>query len=118
MNKFISIGHGNTVAASRIVAVVTPESSPVKRLIQDAKEDGRAIDTTAGRKTRAVLIADTGHVILCALQPETVTARLNGKPETETEAGAGTDAEAFPDGDCTGKDMTESHEGADAADDT
>lgn len=108
MNKFISIGHGNTVAASRIVAVVTPESSPVKRLIQDAKEDGRAIDTTAGRKTRAVLIADTGHVILCALQPETVTARLNGKSETETEAGAET--EVFSDGDCT--DFAESREDA------
>ena len=78
MSKFINIGHGNMIAASRVVAVVSPESSPIKRLVQDAKEDGRAIDVTGGRKTRAVLIADTGHVILCALMTETITARLNG----------------------------------------
>ncbi|MBQ7982377.1 MAG: DUF370 domain-containing protein [Clostridia bacterium] len=78
MSKFINIGHGNMIAAARIVAVVSPESSPIKRLVQDAKEEGRAIDVTAGRRTRAVLVADTGHVILCALQTETITARLNG----------------------------------------
>lgn len=83
MSKFINIGHGNMIAAARIVAVVSPESSPIKRLVQDAKEEGRAIDVTAGRRTRAVLVADTGHVILCALQTETITARLNG-----TDAGA------------------------------
>ena len=82
MNMFINIGHGNMIAAARVVAVVSPESSPIKRLVQDAKEDGRAIDVTAGRKTRAVLVADTGHVILCPLQPETITARLNGTPDT------------------------------------
>lgn len=81
MNKFINIGHGNMIAAARIVAVVSPESSPIKRLVQEAKEDGRAIDATGGRKTRAVLVADTGHVLLCALQTETITARLNGSPE-------------------------------------
>lgn len=81
MSKFINIGHGNMIAASRIVAVVTPESQPIKRLVQDAKEEGRAIDVTGGRKTRAVLVADTGHVILCAMQTETVTARLNGTPD-------------------------------------
>ena len=78
MSKFINIGHGNMIAVSRIVAVVSPESQPIKRLVQDAKEEGRAIDVTGGRKTRAVLVADTGHVILCAMQTETVTARLNG----------------------------------------
>lgn len=82
MNMFINIGHGNMIAAARVVAVVSPESSPIKRLVQDAKEDGRAVDVTAGRKTRAVLVADTGHVILCPLQPETITARLNGTPDT------------------------------------
>ncbi len=78
------------IAAARVVAVVSPESQPIKRLVQDAKEDGRAIDVTGGRKTRAVLVADTGHVILCALQTETITARLNGTAEpassAETEA--------------------------------
>lgn len=82
MSKFINIGHGNMIAASRVVAVVSPESQPIKRLVQDAKEDGRAIDVTGGRKTRAVLVADTGHVILCPLQPETITARLNGSADT------------------------------------
>ena len=81
MSKFINVGHGNMIAAARVVAVVSPESQPIKRLVQDAKEEGRAIDVTGGRKTRAVLVADTGHVILCALQTETITARLNGTSE-------------------------------------
>ena len=86
MNKFINIGHGNMIAAARIVAVVSPESSPIKRLVQDAKEEGRAIDVTGGRKTRAVLVADTGHVIMCALMTETITARLNGTAEPAVSA--------------------------------
>ncbi len=84
-NKFINIGRGNMIAAARIVAVLTPDSSPVKRLIQDAKEDGRAVDTTAGKKTRSVLLADTGHVILSGLSADTVSARLNGAA-SETDA--------------------------------
>jgi regulator of extracellular matrix RemA (YlzA/DUF370 family) len=87
--KFINLGHGNLVAADRIVSVVSPDSSPIKRLVQDAKEEGRAIDITGGKKTRAVLIADTGHVILCPLQCETVASRLNGAqtqiPDTEED---------------------------------
>lgn len=86
MSKFINIGHGNMIAAARIVAVVSPESQPVKRLVQDAKEEGRAIDVTGGRKTRAVLVADTGHVIMCALMTETITARLNGTAEPAVSA--------------------------------
>ena len=86
MSKFINIGHGNMIAAARIVAVVTPESQPIKRLVQDAKEEGRAIDVTGGRKTRAVLVADTGHVIMCALMTETITARLNGTAEPAVSA--------------------------------
>lgn len=83
--KFINLGHGNLVSAERIVAAVSPDSSPIKRLVQDAKEEGRAIDITGGKKTRAVLIADTGHVILCPLQCETVAARLNGAPSQATD---------------------------------
>jgi len=82
--KFVNIGHGNMIAVSRIVAVVTPDAAPIKRLVQDAKEDGRALDATGGHKTRAVLVADTGHIILCGLQPETVSARLNGDTSGET----------------------------------
>lgn len=74
--KFINIGYGNMVAAERIVALVSPDSAPIKRIIQDAKDAGRVIDVTCGRKTRAVIITDSDHVILSALQCETVANRL------------------------------------------
>ena len=74
--KFINIGFGNMVAADRMVAIVSPESAPIKRLIQDAKDAGRVIDVTCGRKTRAVIITDSEHVILSALQAETIANRL------------------------------------------
>ena len=83
--NFVNVGHGNLVAASRIITVASPDSAPIKRLVQDAKEDGRVIDVTGGKKNRAVLVADTGHVILCALQTETVAARLNGKQAEDSE---------------------------------
>ncbi len=74
--KMINLGFQNMVNAARVVALVSPDSAPVKRLIQDAKDNGRAIDVTCGRKTRAVIITDSDHVILCAIQPETVAGRL------------------------------------------
>ncbi len=83
--KFINIGYGNMVAVERVVTLVSPDSAPVKRLIQDAKDDGRVIDVTCGRKTRAVVITDSEHVILSALQTETIANRLNNS-DTETEA--------------------------------
>ena len=73
--KLINIGFGNMVCAERIIAVVSPDSSPVKRQIQDMREKGMVIDGTAGRKTRAVLVLDTGHIVLSAMQPETVAGR-------------------------------------------
>ena len=75
--RFINIGFGNMVACDRVVAVVAPDSAPVKRLIQDAKDAGRIIDVTCGRRTRAVLITDSDHVILSAVQTETISTRLN-----------------------------------------
>ena len=78
--KFISAGFGNMVCADRIVAVVSPDSSPVKRLVQDAKDAGRVIDVSCGRKTRAVLVLDSDHVVLSALQTDTVAARLLDQP--------------------------------------
>lgn len=88
--KFINIGYGNMVAVERVVTLVSPDSAPVKRLIQDAKDDGRIIDVTCGRKTRAVVITDSEHVILSALQTETIANRLNNSDsDTETD-----DAEA------------------------
>lgn len=80
--KLINIGFGNLVSASRLVAIVTPESAPIKRMIQDAKEQGTLIDATHGRKTRAVLITDSDHVILTYLQSETVAAKIE---ETDAE---------------------------------
>ena len=73
--KLINIGFGNTVNADRIVAVVSPEAAPVKRIVQVAKDNGTAIDATCGRKTRAVIICDSGHVVLSALQPDTVAGK-------------------------------------------
>lgn len=74
--KFINIGFGNMVSAGRIVAIASPDSAPVKRLVQDAKEEGRVIDVSCGRRTRAVIITDSDHVILSAIQTETITNRL------------------------------------------
>ncbi|MEA5011302.1 MAG: DUF370 domain-containing protein [Angelakisella sp.] len=74
--KLINIGFGNMVSASRLVAIVSPESAPIKRIIQDARDSGRLIDATYGRRTRAVIITDSDHVILSAVQPETVANRI------------------------------------------
>ena len=79
--KLINIGFGNMVNSDRILAVVSPESAPIKRMIQECKENGTLIDATHGRRTRAVIIADNDNVILSYLQPETVAARLNGTAE-------------------------------------
>ena len=81
--KLINIGFGNIVAANRIVAIVSPESAPIKRIIQDAKERGTCIDATYGRRTRAVVICDSGHIILSAVQPETVAHRLSTRDINE-----------------------------------
>ncbi|MBQ8818902.1 MAG: DUF370 domain-containing protein [Clostridia bacterium] len=84
--KFINIGFGNMVAAERIVTIVSPDSAPVKRLVQDAKDSGRVIDVSCGRRTRAVIITDSEHVILSAIQSETIANRLdNTDVEDEIE---------------------------------
>ena len=82
--KFINVGYGNLVAAERIVMLASPESAPVKRLIQDAKEDGRAIDLTCGKKTKTVIMTDTESVILSALPPEKLAVRAEGGEESES----------------------------------
>lgn len=83
--KLISIGFGSSVAAERILAVVAPESAPIKRLIQEARERGMLIDASFGRKTKAVLLMDTDHVILASVLPEILAARMEGKPEPEEQ---------------------------------
>lgn len=81
----VNIGFGNMVSANKIVAVVSPESAPIKRVIQDAKENGTLIDATYGRRTRAVIVTDSDHVILSAIQPETVAHRLDDKEDGMSE---------------------------------
>ena len=75
--QLVNIGFGNIIAANKIVAIVSPDSAPKKRMVKDAKDAGTAIDATCGRKTRAVLIMDSGHIILAAVQPETVAGRVD-----------------------------------------
>ena len=74
--KFINIGFGNIISADRLIAIVAPESAPIKRIVQDARDNGTLIDATYGRRTRAVIIMDSDHVVLSAVQPETVANRL------------------------------------------
>lgn len=83
--KLINIGFGNMVAAGRLIAIVGPESAPIKRIIQDAKDRGTLIDATYGRRTRAVLVMDSDHVILSAVQPETVANRMMDDGEEDTD---------------------------------
>ena len=81
MMRLFNIGFGNAVNADKIVAVVSPEAAPVKRIVQVAKDNGSAVDATCGRKTRSVIVCDSGHVVLSALQPETII----GKTATEAD---------------------------------
>ena len=84
--KLVNIGYGNMLAAERLVAVVSPEAAPIRRMIQDARDTGRVIDATCGHKTRAVIVTDSEHVILSPLLPETVAARIDEYKGTEEEA--------------------------------
>ena len=82
--RLINIGFGNIVSANRIVSIVSPESAPIKRIIQDARDRGFLIDATYGRRTRAVVVMDSGHIILSAVQPETVANRAAGQESKGT----------------------------------
>ena len=79
--RLVNIGFGNIVSADRLIAIVSPESAPSKRIVQGARESGRLIDATCGRRTRAVVITDSDHVILYAIQPETIANRLDTKAD-------------------------------------
>lgn len=89
--KLINIGFGNMISAERLLAVVSPDSAPIKRLVQEARDRGMLIDASYGRRTRAVIVMDTDHVVLSAIQPETVAGRLEDKniPEREDEEDEG-----------------------------
>ncbi len=90
--KFINVGFGNLVAAERIVVIAGPDSAPIKRLVQDAKDSGRVIDVTCGRRTRAVLLTDSEHVILSAIQSETISNRLTSELEDGEDEGEESEA--------------------------
>jgi len=83
--RLVNIGFGNIVSGGRVIAIVSPESAPIKRIVQEARESGRLIDATCGRRTRAVVITDSDHVILSAIQPETVANRLDSKLDEPEE---------------------------------
>ena len=83
--KIINIGFGNIVLANRIIAIVSPESAPIKRIIQEARDTGRLVDATYGRRTRAVIITDSEHIILSSIQPETVANRIVTKDSNDSE---------------------------------
>ena len=83
--KLVNIGYGNMIASERLIAIVSPEAAPIRRLVQDARDSGRVIDATCGHKTRAVIITDSEHVILSPLLPETVAARTDERKGTEED---------------------------------
>ena len=83
--KLLNIGFGNMVSTDRLIAIVSPDSAPIKRMIQEGRDRGVLIDATYGRKTRSVVIMDSDHIVLSAIQPDTVAARLNGKEAVDEE---------------------------------
>ena len=85
--QLVNIGFGNIIALDRIISIVSPDSAPIKRLVQEAKDSKMAVDATYGRKTRAVIIMDSGHVVLSAIQPETIAARIDKDITEKLEKG-------------------------------
>ncbi len=83
--QLINIGFGNMVSANRVISIVSPESAPIKRIVQEAKDSKMAIDATLGRRTRAVIMMDSGHVVLSSIQPETIAGRFLGTDDKENE---------------------------------
>lgn len=83
--KFVNIGFGNMVCADRIITIATPDSEPIKRLVRDAKDDGRVIDVSCGRRTRTVIVADSDHIILSALSVEKIAARISGDESEDND---------------------------------
>lgn len=83
MNGLVNIGFGNIINSKKIVAIISPDAAPVKRMVQNAKDNGTAVDATCGRKTRAVIVTDNNHLVLSALLPETIANRVNSKEEMD-----------------------------------
>ena len=87
--KLVHVGFGNIVAVNRVVALVSPDSAPVKRMIREARDRGTLVDLTSGRKTKAAIVLDSGHVVLAAIQPETIASRLGQSREANGDAAKG-----------------------------
>lgn len=87
--KLVHVGFGNIVAVNRVVALVSPDSAPVKRMIREARDRGTLVDLTSGRKTKAAIVLDSGHVVLAAIQPETIAGRLSQTREAASDASKG-----------------------------
>lgn len=83
MNRFINIGFGNVVNSAKVISITSPDAAPVKRMVQTAKDSGMAIDATCGRRTKAVIVMDSGHLVLSSLLPETIAGRMNLKETSE-----------------------------------
>ncbi len=83
MNKLVNVGFGNVVNANKIISIISPEAAPIKRMVQTAKDNGMAIDATCGRRTKAVIVTDSGHLVLSSLLPETIAGRVNVKEIAE-----------------------------------
>jgi Uncharacterized protein conserved in bacteria len=85
LNKLINIGFGNVVNSSKIISIISPEAAPIKRMVQTAKDHGMAIDATCGRRTKAVIVTESGHLILSSLLPDTIAGRVNQKSSLDAQ---------------------------------
>lgn len=85
MSKLVNVGFGNVVNSSKIIGIISPEAAPIKRMVQTAKDTGMAIDATCGRRTKAVIVTESGHLILSSLLPETIAGRVNQKEVSDNQ---------------------------------
>ena len=85
MNRFVNVGFGNVVNSNKIISIISPDAAPIKRMIQTAKDNGMAIDATCGRRTKAVIVTESGHLILSSLLPETIAGRMNQREFTASQ---------------------------------
>lgn len=85
MNKLVNVGFGNVVNSSKIIGIISPDAAPIKRMVQTAKDTGMAIDATCGRRTKSVIVTESGHLILSSLLPETIASRVNHKENSDNQ---------------------------------
>lgn len=91
MNKLVNVGFGNVVNSNKIISIISPEAAPIKRLVQSAKDTGMAIDATCGRRTKSVIVTESGHLVLSSLLPDTIAGRVNQKELMDSQESSSTD---------------------------